>query len=309
MKLQQLKAFLATLDAGSFSEAALDLGTSQSTISYAVAELERELGVRLLERGRFGAEPTEVGSKVAGHARGIFALAGAVQQEADLSRGRIRGTLEVATFRSAAGRILPRVIARLKEEQPGLSVRLHEFDGELSEGRTKRQLVRDNVADIAFIDLVSDDDGLIAWELMRDPYRALLHVSDPRETFPWSEVGEVALIFCGHTACGHYVRTHAWDLGIDVQPAYDVKEDSTIVHMVSEGLGVGMLPEFAIDRLPDNVKAVPLDRPLERPIYVAISPGSLKIPAVRVFLDVLGRQFPESELPRFEQAGARSSVS
>ena len=103
MKLQQLRAFLAALDSSSFSEAALDLGTSQSTVSYAVAELERELGVKLLTRGRFGAEPTEVGLRVAAHARGIFALTDAVQQEADLTRGRIRGTLRVATFRSAAG--------------------------------------------------------------------------------------------------------------------------------------------------------------------------------------------------------------
>ena len=84
MKLQQLRAFLGVLDSSSFSEAALDLGTAQSTVSYAVAELERELGVKLLARGRFGAEPTEVGLKVAGHARAILKLTDAVQQEADL---------------------------------------------------------------------------------------------------------------------------------------------------------------------------------------------------------------------------------
>ncbi len=300
MKLQHLRAFLAALDSSSFSEAALDLGTSQSTVSYAVAELERELGVKLLTRGRFGAEPTEVGLRVATHARGIFALTDAVRQEADLARGHIRGTLRVATFRSAAGKILPKVIARLKKDHPGLSVRLIELDDELSPGESKRQLVRDHLAEVAFIDLLTEEDGLLAWELMRDPYRALLHASDPRETFPWSAVDEVPLIFCDHTACGSYVKRHAWDLGFAVRPAYDVKEDSTIVRMVSEGLGVGILPEFAIDELPENVKAVPLDAPLKRPIYVAIAPSSLKIPAVRAFLNVLKRQFPESGLPKLE---------
>lgn len=86
-----------------------------------------------------------------------------------------------------------------------------------------------------------------------------------------------------------------------IRPAYDVKEDSTILRMVSEGLGVGLLPEFAIDELPENVKVVPFDQPLERPIYVAILPGSLKIPAVRAFLNVLKTQFPNSELPRLEK--------
>ena len=300
MKLQQLRAFLAVLDLSSFSEAALDLGTSQSTVSYAVAELERDLGVKLLARGRFGAEPTEVGLKVAGHARAIFALTDAVQQEADLSKGCIQGTLKVATFRSAAGKILPKAISRLKKLHPGLKVRLLEFDNELSPGETKRQLVKDHLADVAFVDLLAEKDGLIAWELMRDPYRALLHTSDPREVFAWSEVGTVPLIFCDHTACGSYVKQHALALGLEVRPAYDVKEDSTILRMVSEGLGVGMLPEFAIDELPDNVKAIPLDSLLERPIYIAIAPGGLKVPAVRAFLNVLKTQFPASELLRLE---------
>ena len=48
MKLQQLRAFLATLDSSSFSEATLELDTSQSTVSYAVAELERPIYVAIL---------------------------------------------------------------------------------------------------------------------------------------------------------------------------------------------------------------------------------------------------------------------
>ena len=270
-------------------------------MSYAVAELERELGVKLLTRGRFGAEPTEVGLRVATHARGIFALTDAVRQEADLARGRIQGTLRVATFRSAAGKILPKVIARLKKDHPGLSVHLIELDNELAPGESKRQLVRDHLAEVAFIDLLTEKDDLIAWELMRDPYRAPAARQRPRgRRFSWSEVADTPLIFCDHTACGSYVKQHAWDLGFEARPAYDVREDSTVIRMVSEGLGVGILPEFAIDAPPETVKTVPLDPPLERPIYVAISPGSLKVPAVRAFLNVLKGQFPESELPRLE---------
>ena len=50
MKFHQLRAFLATLEHKTFSEAALELGMSQSAVSYAVAELEKSLGVTLLER-------------------------------------------------------------------------------------------------------------------------------------------------------------------------------------------------------------------------------------------------------------------
>ena len=296
MKLQQLRALLATLEAGSFSEAALDLLTSQSTVSYQVAELERELGVRLLRRGRFGAEPTELGLRVAAHARSVVKLTEAVQQEVDLSKGEVKGTLSVATFRSAAGKILPKAILGLRREHPGLNVKLLELDNE-SSTQTKRQLVRDHLADIAFVDKAEEDD-LLTWELMRDPYRALLHVSDPRDTLAWSDLPHVSLILSGHIVCGGYVKQYARTLDVNLRPAYDVQEDSTVVRMVSEGLGVGILPEFAIDELPENVKTVPLDGDLERIIYVTTLPSSLKIPIVRVFLNLLKRQFPESELPR-----------
>ena len=73
-----------------------------------------------------------------------------------------------------------------------------------------------------------------------------------------------------------------------------------MLRMVSEELGIGLLPELAIDALPENVKRVPTDAPLERPIYVTLLPSSLKIPAVRAFLSVLKNQFPDSDLPRLE---------
>ena len=299
MKLQQLRALLAVIEAGSFSEAALDLDVAQSSLSYAVAELERELGVKLLQRGRFGAEPTEIGAKIAAHARGVVKLTEVIQQEADLSKGDIRGTLTVATFRSAAGKIIPKAITQLRRDHPELNVRFLELDNESLDGHTKRYMVRKHLADIAFVDISADDD-LLTWELMRDPYRALLHKRDPRDVLAWSDLAQMSLILSGHIVCGGYVKDYAQGLNVQLKPAYDVKEDSTVVRMVSEGLGVGVLPEFAIDELPSNVKVVPLDSLLERIIYVAIAPESLKVPAVRAFLSVLKGQFPESDLPRLE---------
>ena len=303
MKLQQLRALLAVTEAESFSEAALDLGVAQSSLSYAVAELERELGVKLLQRGRFGAEPTEVGAKVAAHARGVVKLTDVIQQEADLSKGEVRGTLNVATFRSAAGKIIPRAIALLRRDYPELNVRFLEVDNEGPGSNEKRQMLRDHRADIAFVES-AEDDGLLAWELMRDPYRALLHTSDPRTVFAWSDLPRTSLILSDCNTCGNHVQKYAHDLSMSLEPAYSVQGDSTVVRLVSERLGVGILPEFAIDELPQNVKVVPLDRLLERVIYVAIAPSSLKVPAVRVFFGVLKTQFPDSDLPRLEVRSA-----
>src|SRR5690606_25073826 len=105
-KLQSLLALIAIVEHGSFSEAALELGTSQSSVSYAIAELERELGGKWRERGRFGAAVRPVGERVAAHARHLERTLAAIGQEAAIDRGEFLGDLHVSTFRSVAAHVL-----------------------------------------------------------------------------------------------------------------------------------------------------------------------------------------------------------
>lgn len=64
LKFSQLHMLIAVADCGSFSEAALQLQTSQSAVSYAIATLEETLGVVLFSRGRYGANLTPVGEQI-----------------------------------------------------------------------------------------------------------------------------------------------------------------------------------------------------------------------------------------------------
>ena len=77
---------------------------------------------------------------------------------------------------------------------------------------------------------------------------------------------------------------------------------------MAQGLGVSVVPELAFRDLPDTVLRVPLAEPLTRTLGVATLPQSLKIPAVRVFLDALRVQFPESGVPTF-RTGLEATVS
>ena len=71
--LRQLRALTAVVDEGTFTDAAIALRTSQASVSRAVAELERTLGVRLLLRTSQGARPTVLGRRVTEHARRVLA--------------------------------------------------------------------------------------------------------------------------------------------------------------------------------------------------------------------------------------------
>lgn len=106
----------------SFSKAAEVLSVSQPALSKSIRALERSLGVKLLDRGRFGALPTAFGLALVRHADAIDAeLRSATLEVKALREARI-GHAYVGCGPSEATRLLPLALSRLKAQAPGLSV-------------------------------------------------------------------------------------------------------------------------------------------------------------------------------------------
>ena len=307
MTLWQLRTLLSVIETGSFSAAALELDGAQSAVSYAVAELERDLGVRLLERGRFGVRPTAVGERVAAHARVMLSLVEAVKQEAALEHGAVQGRVRVATFRSMASQVLPKVMARLRRSHPGLEVGVLEENGDASE---LERLLLEGRAEVAFLQAPYPESALV-WDLLKDPYVVLLPQNHPlagRSVRRADLLNVPLILYDNDDRCGLAVQRYLQGAGRTQATTHHIREDSTIFSLVAQGLGVSVVPELAFRDLPDTVLRVPLAEPLERTLGVAIAPQSLKIPAVRVFLDALRVQFPESGVPTF-RTGLEAAVS
>lgn len=70
--VRQLRALTGVIEHGTFTDAAIALGTSQASISRAVADLEATLDARLLLRTSHGAQPSVMGRRVAEHARRVL---------------------------------------------------------------------------------------------------------------------------------------------------------------------------------------------------------------------------------------------
>jgi DNA-binding transcriptional LysR family regulator len=107
VELRHLETFFAVARAGSFSQAALKLGYTQSAVSHQIASLERIVGVRLLERprGRRPVSLTEHGTLLLGHAERILATLSAAEAEMQsLVAGQER--LRVGIFQSVGVRVL-----------------------------------------------------------------------------------------------------------------------------------------------------------------------------------------------------------
>ena len=72
LKLRDLHAFFTAAQRGSMSKAAQHLGVSQPAVSEAIADLEQALGVRLLDRGPHGVEPTMYGGALLRRSAAVF---------------------------------------------------------------------------------------------------------------------------------------------------------------------------------------------------------------------------------------------
>jgi DNA-binding transcriptional LysR family regulator len=129
---KRLIELLRVTEGGSFTRAAAALGVSQPALSTSIATLERSLGVRLFERTRQGAIPTEFGKLLAGHAAAIDSVLTRVVDELDAKKRGLEGSLVVGASPVACIDIVPAAVARLKRETPNIVVSIEEWaDDEL----------------------------------------------------------------------------------------------------------------------------------------------------------------------------------
>jgi DNA-binding transcriptional LysR family regulator len=118
LKLRDLHILLAVVQHGSMARAAAELAVSQPAVSKAIADLEHVLGLRLLDRGRNGIEPTAYGRALAARGRTIFdELKKGVEELAFLADPTV-GDLRIASTESLAAGFLPAVIENFSREQP-----------------------------------------------------------------------------------------------------------------------------------------------------------------------------------------------
>lgn len=283
MNIHHLQVLVAVVEEQSFSAAALRLDTSQAAVSRAIASLEDELGVPLLVRGRFGARLTPTGDRIIQHARQILELRDRIDAEVNLQKGLNGGRLRIASFRSAATHLLPPMIARFSQRFPGVEVTLTELDPFGID-----QALREGRVDIGLVPLPRSDE-FETWEIACDEYVVLLPKSDRPipETLTWEQLSLYSFILYNYAECTSAVRNHWETWGQSLRVAYEVKEDSTIVSLVAEGLGAAILPRLAALPIPEGVQVRSLPVLLNRVIGAAILAEQVQPPTVFAFLDVL----------------------
>lgn len=122
MDPQKLQQFLSVFEHRNFARAAEACGVTQQAVSKSIARMEESIGVKLFERGAFGAEPTAYGQALARRAKIIVTETRLAAAELNALKGATDGFVRVGFGWSFLPRIAPQVINRFRRRRPGVTV-------------------------------------------------------------------------------------------------------------------------------------------------------------------------------------------
>ena len=237
----------------------------------------------LLERKRAGVRLTSEGLKLLPFAKSVCEEYRKLQMEVDELNGLQSGLIRIGTFSSVATHWLPNIIRAFQTDYPNIEYELlpgdyAEIEGWIEEGRV----------DCGFVLLPTHPDFETVF-LEQDRFLAVLPENHPlaeyervpvaalcKEPFILLEKGandDVSEIF-RQSQLTPKVRYTLWD-------------DYAIMSMVESGLGVSILPELILKRIPYRIVTKELDVPACRHISLALRESKTASVAVRRFLDYL----------------------
>jgi DNA-binding transcriptional LysR family regulator len=262
---QELRLLVAVAGEGSFTAAADLLGITQSAVSHGIRAVERKVGAVLFERGRFGARPTPAGRQAVARARQVLRqLELLVVEAGNAQRGSVSGTIRIAAFRSAAVALLPPALKALAQRFPAVKPKVL-IVAETGAGTVGE--VQAGRADLAIATLdegAAPPAGLVAGELLCEPYVL---------AYPAAHRGPQGLALIDWPEnCSSYTR--GWWAVQDFLPeaTLEVADDSVALTMISQGLGMAVLPRLALSGAMPGVATEELgDRPPTRRIVYVTS--------------------------------------
>lgn len=244
LNLDQLKKFALVAELGSFTAAAERLELTQPAISQQIRLLERDLGVRLLERVGRSVSPTAAGRDLLEHLPGITAAIdaaiNAVRAHADDVRGRVR----IGTGVTTCLYLLPEILHGLRAAHPRLELIV-------STGNTENLVhqVEDNLLDVALVTLPVSSRLVSTTAVLQDDIVAVRAHAEP----PWPErisashLIDAPLVMLNRgTSTRHLIDEWLQQGGALHPPTMELDSVEAIKAVVAAGLGCTLLPRMAV---------------------------------------------------------------
>ncbi len=276
-------AFVKTVEKGSITKAAEDLNYAQSSVSKMIGDLEKEWGMTLLERSKKGVCLTSAGEALLPTLRKVLNEHRELEEEIGRLKGLETGLVRIGTFSSVAINWMPELFSKLQKDYPGIEYEM--LMGDYDEVEHWIDIGR---VDCGFLRLPTEIpfDTIPIW---KDEYKVILPPDHPlasKDRVAIRDLDGQPFLLLEHGG-----KTEVSDILERYKLHPDIRfttwEDFAIMAMVEKGMGIGILPNLILKRVPYQLEIRSLDPPYYRTIGLAMKNRDHLTPAVEKFLEYL----------------------
>ncbi len=265
MNISKYLAFVKTVEYGSFTKAAEILNYSQSDISRMINDLEQDWNITLLERGKSGVRLTSDGTRLLSYVKSVCDEYDKLKMQIDELNDLQSGLIRIGTFSSVATHWLPNIIKNFQADSPNIEYEL--LHGDYSEIEA---WIAERRVDCGFLRLPTKSDFEIIL-LKKDSLLAVIpdhHPLADYDQFPITAFENQSFMMLEKG--DNYEITELLDqYHIKPDIRFTTWDDYAVMSMVENGLGISILPELILKRIPYHIVTKPINVPAYRNIGLA----------------------------------------
>jgi molybdate transport repressor ModE-like protein len=288
VEFRHLAALAAVAREGSFADAAYELGYVQSAVSQQIADLERSVGTRLLERRRGAGDVTvtDAGRLLLQHVDPIYAELERARVELDEVQAGAAGTLRLGVWDCVAVRLMPLILRSLSARIPHLKLQM-----EISlTDRRLAEWVRAGEVQVAFGQLPLSARRLNFAPLLVDPYVLVVPASWPIASdegrMTPEKLADLPLIGTGDQFVETALSQTLEEAGAEASYVTVAEGNGAVQALVAAGRGAALIPRMALDYRQETITALDAnDLVAPRQIVVYWPGGAIQPPGVAAFID------------------------
>jgi DNA-binding transcriptional LysR family regulator len=285
MEPRRLLTFRAVAHERSFSRAARALALSQPSVSNQVAALEREVGVRLLDRQPGGLRLTPEGEILLDHADAIAARLDLARTQLAAAADEYRTRLRVGAFPTALAGLIPAAVERVRRHHPAIKVTVDEGGGDLG-GRVRSGELH---LAVAFQDSAlprTEPAGLERLDLMREHFMVALAADHPLAGRNEVALADLAEDDWTAAQTDGLIVSACRAAGFEPNLVSITSDQLAIRALIGRGLAVTLAPQLLADAFADLALRPIVGPSPTRDVYVLLPPGG-RHPLVAPTLEAL----------------------
>lgn len=296
ISLKQLHYALAVEKTLHFKKAADACNVSQSALSTAIIELEKQLGTTIFERNNKQVLITSNGQLILNKAKTVKLELDELMQVSQADKQPFSNAMTIGVIPTIGPYLLPKVLPELRRQQPNFKLKIIE-----EQSHVLVDMVRNGDIDAAILALPYPIEGLMSFDFWQEDFYWVSHKDEcPSQlkeiTSEELEIEKLMLLKDGHCLKDHALA--ACSLQSDKQDSdFDSASLHTLIQMVAGKLGTTLVPQMALDQLiydESEIRAVHLNEPgPHRTIALIIRPNYVRTNELTLLRDIFKEQLTE----------------